>query len=435
MSIVRSRQLESTLTEFVTQAATRLHADVLSGQEVPFELASQSSRNRASALLYSYRPLTGTFIAERYPELRRLAGYGQAVLSLENFDSLDRYLISRGEDPARGGGRSRGDVALLSMLKDVFAEQTDFELRAERLENALERLDGSVLAAAGEVMLVATLHGLTIASPELALTRGLLIAQPDALRGAPEQALGMDGGRQADHLLVVFSAEDRDPRGAIAQGKGVMLELLRTLRLFGDGRVTLGALAWSRIGSGTWDTVALGLGGRPHGMLVVCEEQEDELRAFCNLVSRRAPHANEIAWALRRFELGCGRGGEYEGLSDHLMALRALLEPEGPTSGLLPGRLAALCATPEQRMLATERVLAACALEREVIVGRSVEHAAGLELAREISDQLRSLLRDVICGHLPSDLVSLADGLLLGEGGEEMLGEKQQPAEVLHVAV
>ncbi len=42
-------------------------------------------------------------------------------------------------------------------------------------------------------------------------------------------------------------------------------------------------------------------------MLVVTPEQEDELRAFCNLVSRRAPHDNELAWALRRFELGCER--------------------------------------------------------------------------------------------------------------------------------
>ena len=42
-------------------------------------------------------------------------------------------------------------------------------------------------------------------------------------------------------------------------------------------------------------------------MLVVTAEQEDELRAFCSLVSRRTPHANELAWAVRRFELGCER--------------------------------------------------------------------------------------------------------------------------------
>ena len=72
-------------------------------------------------------------------------------------------------------------------------------------------------------------------------------------------------------------------------------------------------------------------------MLVVTAEQEDELRAFCKLVSRRAPHGNELAWALRRFELGCERADPYEALSDHLLALRALLEPEGPSSGLLAG--------------------------------------------------------------------------------------------------
>ena len=48
-------------------------------------------------------------------------------------------------------------------------------------------------------------------------------------------------------------------------------------------------------------------------MLVVTAEQEDELRAFCNLVSRRAPHGNELAWALRRFELGCERESSVRG--------------------------------------------------------------------------------------------------------------------------
>ena len=89
----------------------------------------------------------------------------------------------------------------------------------------------------------------------------------------------------------------------------MLKDLLRALRLFGDGRVTLGALAWARVRRRrSWNPVALGAGGRPHGMLVVSTEQEDELRAFCNLVSRRAPHDNELAWALRRFELGCERG-------------------------------------------------------------------------------------------------------------------------------
>jgi hypothetical protein len=456
---VRSLQLQAALAEFVAQAADSLHADVLAGQEVAFELASRSARGRGASPLYCYRPLTGAFVAERFLKLRRLESYAPAAGLLESFDGLERYLTSTGADRAPRGARGRADAALLALLQEVFDEQSDFDRSKidqypERLDRALERLEGSAFAAAGEVTLVATLHGLTIASPELALTRGLLIAQPDALRGAPEQALCTGVRGEEDHLLVVLTAEDHDPRAAIAQGREVVRELLRALRLFGDGRIALGGLAWTRIGSAPWETVALGTGGRPHGMLVVSAEQEDELRAFCNLVSRRAPDANEIAWALRRFELGCERASEYEGISDHLLGLRALLgapselEPEGTPDGLLAGRLAALCATPDMRSALVERTLKAIALERHAIAGTAVERASGLAVARDLANHLRALLRDVICGHLSCELSSLADELLLSEveveegrdyalasSGEEMLGDDREPSEVLHVAV
>jgi hypothetical protein len=461
---VRSLQLQAALVEFVAQAADSLHAHVAAGHEVPFELASQSGRGRGAASLYSYRPLTDAFIAERFPELRRLDAYPRAAGLLDEFEALDRYLIARGADPrAPRHSRGRADAALTALLQDVLDQQTDFDRSKisqydERLERALERLDSSTFATTGEVALVATLHGLTIASPELALTRGLLIAHPDALQGAPEQARG-DSHDECDHLLVVFSAHDADPRTAIAQGREVVRELLRALRLFGDGRIALGQLAWTRVGSVPWSPIALGAGGHPHGMLVVSAEQEDELRAFCNLVSRRAPHANEIAWALRRFELGCERASEYDGLSDHLLALRALLgtpsglDPGGSPDGLLAARLAALCAVADGRGALAERTLRAIALERHAIAGTAPRRMSGVTLARELSDHLRALLRDVLCGHLPAHLGSLADELLLsgeevGEesagahtgpasaaSGEQALGDHGESAEVLHVAV
>ena len=157
-------------------------------------------------------------------------------------------------------------------------------------------------------------------------------------------------------------------------------------------------------------------------MLIVTAEQEDELRAFCNLVSRRAPNSNELAWALRRFELGCERESSFEALTDHLLALRVLLEPEGPASGLLPGRLAALCATAERRAELTERAIAALALERDAIIGTAAPHAGLQGLATDIADHLRALLRDVICGHLDPNLVGIADELLLAVPAEADVG-------------
>jgi hypothetical protein len=487
---VRSLQLQAALSDFVAQAADRLQADIDAGHEVPFELASRSSRSRGSSPLYCYRPLTGAFLAERFADLRDLDGYGPAAGLLQEFDALDRYLIATGaDDQVAHGPCARADAALLALLQDVFEGQSDFDRSKhdrhnERLDLALERLDGSAYASAGEVTLVATLHGLTIASPELSLTRGLSIAHPDAIQGVPEQALRSGARGEDDPLLVVFHAQDPDPRAAIAQGREVVRELLRALRLFGDGRIALGPLAFARIGSSPWDTIALGTGGRPHGMLVVSADQEDELRAFCNLISRRSPHGNQLAWALQRFELGCERASEYEGISDHLMALRVLLgppserEPHGAPDGLLAARLAALCATPDLRAQLTERTLKAITLERHAIAGTAVERASGHEVARELSSHLRSLLRDILCGHLSSDLASLADELLLsgdatheqaqdvllasgeaahqqgrdvllasGEAahqqgrdvlvasGEQMLGDRGEPSEILHVAV
>jgi hypothetical protein len=411
---MRSRQLETALTEFVAQAADRLQAEIDGGAEVGFELAEKPARRgEGAARLYSYRALTGAFIEEHATKLASLPAHAEAVGLLVSFEGLDRYLAASGggADLARIKAYARADAALRLLLEDVFDEQTDFDRRSdaaqhgERLEAALARLEQATQASLSEVTLLATLHGLTIASEELALTRGLTIARPGALRGVPD-------GAPADGLLVVFSADDCDVEQALARGRGVLKDLLRALRLFGDGRVTLGALSWARVGAGAWNPLALGTGGRPHGMLVVSAAQEDELRAFCNLVSRRAPHGNELSWALRRFELGCERASSYEALSDHLLALRALLEPEGSASGLLAGRIAALCATPEDRAKLAKRMLKAQTLERAAIAGTAEEHAAGLNLARDVADHLRALLRDVICGHLDPNLVALADELL-----------------------
>jgi hypothetical protein len=429
---MRSVRLETALTKFVEASAEALQTDIASGGEVPFELEPRTRRGGSSGTaLYCYRALTGEFIAGRQPDLESLPSHADAAKRLGAFDGLDRYLAAA--EVGQVAGRARVRAAIQVLLEDVFREQTDFELHPERLQAALARLESSTFAGTGELTLVATLHGLTIASPELQLTKGLTIAHCDALEGLPDAATAA-GGESSDHLVVVLAIEEDDAPDGPSRGRAVLADLLRALRLFGDGRVTLGALGWARIGSGAWNPMALGAGGRPHGMLVVAADQEDELRAFCNLVSRRAPHGDELAWALRRFELGCEREIPYEALTDHLLALRALLEPEGQASGLLPGRLAALCATQGQRAQMAERIVQAVALEHDVVAGKAVEHAGGQALALEVADSLRALLRDVICGHLSADLAVVADEILLAPeqpSGEEMLSHAGEPEEIL----
>jgi hypothetical protein len=149
-------------------------------------------------------------------------------------------------------------------------------------------------------------------------------------------------------------------------------------------------------------------------------DEEDELRGFCNLVARRAGDAHgEIAWALGRFEMGCEREHPFETLTDHLLALRALLEPEGPGSGRLAQRLAAICATPERQAALAERTAHAISLERGLIAGLRPAVSDTGALIADTSHHLRALLRDVLCGHLDPDLVGVADGILeAGVAGE-----------------
>jgi len=51
-------------------------------------------------------------------------------------------------------------------------------------------------------------------------------------------------------------------------------------------------------------------------------------------------------------------------------------------------------------------------LERSVIAGLAPTDGTIQPLLAELTTHLRALLRDVLCGHLDSDLRAIADGLL-----------------------
>ena len=146
--------------------------------------------------------------------------------------------------------------------------------------------------------------------------------------------------------------------------------------------------------------------------MLIGPAEEDELRAFFNLVERRTPRDGGVAWALARFEMGAERPTPFEALTDYLLALRALLEPEGPDSARLPGRLAAICAPPDGRAAVAARTARTISLERALILGGSRSEPEADRLVEELCDNLRALLRDLICGHLDADVFWLADELL-----------------------
>jgi len=113
--------------------------------------------------------------------------------------------------------------------------------------------------------------------------------------------------------------------------------------------------------------------------------------------------------------MGCERIAQFEALTDYLLALRALLEPEGSASGRLAGRLAViLCAGRRARSAGAARRLrhlpGACGDHRHRSGDRSGCSADGL--VDEMAEHLRAILRDALCGHLDADVRSVADELL-----------------------
>src|SRR5437763_453375 len=157
----------------------------------------------------------------------RTASSGSEVKrALASFAGLERYLASARTDTGRTRGRGRGRAALRMLLEDVFEGQTDFQLRPERLRAAIQRLERATGPGAARVTLLATLHGVTIASPELQFARGLTIARAGALDGVPPHLLvpppGAGGGAaDGPHapLLLVHTAEDDDFDAPVQRGQ------------------------------------------------------------------------------------------------------------------------------------------------------------------------------------------------------------------------
>lgn len=406
---MRNRSLHEALRAFTEQAAFSLEADTHAGAEVPFEVVESPG---ARTPLYCYRPLTDDFIRARLGELGRLPTHLPAQRALEGLGGLDEYLAARGEPRVPDDPGQRADATLRAFLSSVFADASEFGFQASRFERAYRELEAVVYEGRALSTLLAPVHGLALASDELILGEGFALVRGDTLPEAPAEAAwgGAEPGA-GPNVLAVVAVEDPGLDAAAER----LRRLQTALRLFESGGVALGPVAWARMDAGPWRVAPLGGPARPRGLpLVVAAEQEDELRGFCNLVARRAPRGGELAWALRRFELGGEREDPLCALTDWLAALRLLLEPEGPASGRLAQRLSAICALPDDRARLAERVAHAISLERAVMAGIAPAGPGADELAEEVGDHLRALLRDVICGHLDADLVAVADDLLAG---------------------
>jgi hypothetical protein len=420
---VRNATLQANLREFTADAALQLTAETASGVEIPFEIVETDGGRPGRVPLYCYRPLTGSFIRERLGLLAALPSYAAASRALSELEGAEAYLRLRGEPRIPAAGRERADAVLRCFLGRVFEERSEFGLDEARFAQAYDELEHAVYHGRCVTTVIAPLLGIALdpSTTELPLGDGLSLMPGAALADAPSEAVwgtgGADGrGAEPNALLVLTTSHERSTQPPVSQARARFRRVLTAIRLFERGGYALGPIMWVRADAGSWRPIPFGSSGRPRFVTLIPAAQEDELRAFCNLIARRTPSGGEVAWALSRFELGCERFAPFESLTDYLLALRALLEPEGPGSGRLAQRLAVICAQPDDRAALAERVAHAISLERAVIAGLAPGDAEPArpadKLVDELAEHLRALLRDVLCGHLDADLRVVADELL-----------------------
>jgi len=409
------RQLRSALHAFTQEAAWQLASDAQGGHELPFEVVEEGRRDSP---LYCYRPMTAEFINDRSSVLARLPTFLPAAHALIAIGSLADYLDSQGVRPP-GPGRQSADAALHCFLARVFVDSNDFVFDERCFDKAYLELERCVAEERAEHTVVAVLLGVELGSEEVSLGDGLTLARGERFDDAPDEARWsrLDGSPQT--LVIARRSPVPGDVGPLQASRKSLRKLAAGLRLYHPDPVAIAPLGWSRIGAGPWQAVALSAdSGEIEPLVLIEPAQEDELRAFLSLVGRREPKSGELAWALRRYEIAHQRVLAGEALTDLLLVARALLEPEGPASGRMPGRLAALCAESERRASMTERIAHAAALEPALIAG--VDRDLKLQpYVSELDGHLRALLRDACCGHLSGDLVALADSILLEDSEPE----------------
>jgi len=407
---MHNRALHDSLAAFVEEAAWQLAEEISGGAEVPFELIEQG---RASAPLYCYRPLTGRFLADRSTELAKLPSYPRAVQGLMTLPDLPAYLQARQRRTPSPDPRLQADAALQAFLTAVWTESTDFAFEHERFEAAYAQLEEAAYGNRSLSVVLAAVEGLMLESDEVALGDGLALVRAETLQDVP-------GELQMDELgtVAVLALDAAVGDGRALEDAGRRLRRLQTaLRLWDDAEPSLGPTAWARTNGGAWSAVPLATGTRRDaGDCLLAADEEDPLRAFCALVARRTPRAGELAWALRRFELGCERAFAVEALTDWLLAGRALLaDPDAAGYDGMAERLAVICATPEERPALEGRLEEAIRLERSAITGHVRPEPAVEDLIADLGGNLRAILRDVLCGHLDPQLRRVADEMLEAE--------------------
>ena len=424
---MRDPVLAESLNRLAAEAATRFSSLVATGDEIPFDVAEDDGDD---SVFYRYVPLTARFVREREAELRSLPAHGPAREAVAAAGVAAPYLEARGqevpEDPSE-----RAAAMLTAFVAGLWDGCGEFSLDRPRLERALAQLDCETRDLTDADVLIAPLVGLKMGLPRVQLPSGVQIVRADSV-DVPIEAMRSEGMNRAawEPQFLAIAEQSGEPGSSVA-AIGQLRDLISVMRLFKEGGIALGPHVFAPTGEGHWRRLATGVPATRPGGYELSDEEATELRALARDLAEQPDPRGALAWAIARFEMGCERPTALEGLSDHLLALRALLEGDGPVGADLPRRAAALFADSADREDAADRVTRAFELERTLMAGERMERSGvdtgtALGLAVWIEGGLRTVLRRAALGELGGELGVAADetlissGLSVGEAAEEI---------------
>jgi hypothetical protein len=409
---VRDFLLNESIKRLATEAAGRFSSMVAMGDEIPFDVAADSADESA---FYSYVPMTGRYVHDHAEELRSLPSFPAAREATVEAGVAAPYLEARGEavpaDPA-----ARAELMLTTFFASLWEGSAGFSLDRERLEGALATLDAESRDADEADVLIVPLVGLRMSMPRLQLPHGVRIVRADSIE-APVDAMRSEGMGRAAWEPQYLAVAEQDADGGAESALMQLRELISVMRMFKGGGIGLGPFAFAPTGEGCWRRIATGAPSTRPGGYRLGEAEAAELIEFAAALEARPDPDSALSWAVGRFEMGCERPTALEGLSDHLLAMRAVLEGHGPVGASLPLRAAALIEDETMdRLQARERVEDVLELERAMMNGMPIERA--VELATWMEEGTRKLLRQAALGELGNDLSTTADETLIVNGLE-----------------
>lgn len=415
---MRDLHLRHTLTSLARDASEVLADLVEAGQEIPYEIA-EGGDHFAFA---QYTPLTARFVRDNATELRTLPSFREATETMRRTEVAGTYLEEAGIAPPSDPSE-RSNLACTYFLARLWDGATGFEVDDERFAAAIAEIEDCTEPEAGEVEAIVPLVGFQMPATRIDLN-GASLVRADAVDVPADAARGeRPSGAAWEPTFLISARVSLDPDGGLG-GAGERVartfeRVVMTLRLHKSGGVGLAPHGWVRVAGDRWRRISTGSGRPRPGGYRLTESEVGELSDLARTVSVHPRRVDRLRRALLRFEAGLDRRGAVDALNDHLLALRFLLEGEGPAGVGLPMRVAALTQDSDNRIDAKQAVEQAIALERELWSGEPSggNGAPGpSEIASQIEELLRTILRRGVAGELGTDFRAAADETLLAEG-------------------